>query len=159
MVPDIQLSMMSSRRQSVFPPAPSRLSSFSRDQFYSSSSPTNRRPSEGILLLKSRKRKDPYDQHIRRASCMSKLSQSYSLDVSPTLRRSAYQSERRDAIQEEASDSEHLRQPSVVQAFGIEDELQSKDERCSNYSSGSSSDIKKFSLVRIPSLSTRFSDV
>ena len=152
--------MMSSRRQSLFPHAPLGLSSFSRDPLYSSSSPTNRRPSEGILLLKSRKRTDPYDQHIRRASCMSKLSNpSYSLEVSPTLRRSAYQSERRDAIQEEASDSEHLRQPSVDQAYGIDNELPSKDERCSNHSSCSSSDIIKSSLGRIPSLSTRFSDV
>ena len=108
---DIQLSMMSSRRQSLFPPTLSRLSSFSQDPSYwrqnSSASQPNRRHSEGYQALQPRIGTDPSDEHLRRSSYLSRPGNpSHKLEESPNLRRS----DKRDTIEEEGPASEQLHQ-------------------------------------------------
>ena len=167
---DIQLSGMSSRRQSLFPPTLSRLSSFSQDPSYwrqnSSASQPSRRPSEGYQTAKPRLGTDPSDQHLCRSSCQSRPSNTlYRLELSPTLRRSAYKTDKRDTIEEEAPDCEQLHETYLGLAGGDTDKLDlnkdltSRKERFMNSSRGSSSGLRESSLGRISSLSKQFTDV
>jgi hypothetical protein len=121
LVSDLQQAMLSSRRQSMFPLVPPRptspyLSPFHWHQNSSASQPI-RRPSEAYQPIIARRGTVPYNQNNRnrRFSCDHRLTRSGhnvpGRRASLTLRRSSFQSDKRDEIIQEVKET-----PSPVQS-------------------------------------------